>query len=85
MDSEILSEAFNRGIDPLLDLLTPDQVRQISDYHAEEALQARIEELAGRSTQGELTEEERAEYEGYARANRFLSVFQARARRRLVS
>lgn len=85
MDSTILADAFNRGIDPLFDLLTPDQAQRIADYHADDVLQERIEWLAQRSTSGELTDDERAEYEGYARANRFLSVLRARVRRRCVS
>lgn len=32
----------------------------------------RIEELAAQSTEGELSEEERAEYEGDVRANKFI-------------
>jgi hypothetical protein len=44
------------------------------------ALQARIEELGAKSTEGELTAQERAEYEGYVRANKFIAILQRQAR-----
>jgi uncharacterized protein YnzC (UPF0291/DUF896 family) len=43
-------------------------------------LRARIEELAGKSTEGQLTETERAEYAGYVRANKFIATLQRQAR-----
>jgi hypothetical protein len=43
--------------------------------------QARIEELAGKSTEGQLTETERAEYAGYVRANKFIAILQRQGRR----
>ena len=42
-------------------------------------LQARIEELAQKSTEGELTEDERAEYAGYVRANKFVAILKRQA------
>ena len=44
-------------------------------------VQARIEELAEKSTGRSLTEEERAEYEGYVRANMFIAILQRQARK----
>jgi hypothetical protein len=81
MDRKAFTEAFDRATGPVLDLLRPDQARRIADFHGDERLQDRIAELARRSTEGELTDEERSEYEGYAQANRFLAVLQAKARR----
>jgi len=37
-------------------------------------LQSRIEELAQKSTEGELAEDERAEYASYVRANKFVAI-----------
>lgn len=64
-------------------LLSRDQVAQLADYHGDDALQDRIEELAQKSTEGELTDAERAEYEAYASANRFLAILKSKARRAL--
>jgi len=85
MDNDIISEAFRRGVDPVFDLLTPEQAEKIAEYHADEALQRRIEWLAGRANEGALSDEESAEYQGYARANQFLSVLCAGVRRKLAS
>ena len=46
---------------------------------ADRELQARIEELARKSTEGELTEDERAEYVGYVRANKFVAIIKRQA------
>ena len=54
--------AFERGIDPLFRILTPEQAVQIANCHADEPLQQRIEELASKCNEGELSEEELAEY-----------------------
>ena len=43
-------------------------------------LQARIEELASKSTERRLTDVERAESEGCLRANRFVAILQRHAR-----
>jgi uncharacterized protein YnzC (UPF0291/DUF896 family) len=58
---------------------------KIVDFHGDEALQERIEELAGKANEGELTDAERAEYEGYIHANDFIATLQAKARRLLTS
>lgn len=42
-------------------------------------LEARIEELAEKSTEGELTDDERAEYADYVRANKFVAILKRRA------
>lgn len=79
----VAATAFERGIDPLFHFFTPDQTEQIARYRADESFQRRIEELAAKSNEGELSDDERSEYEGYVRANKFVAVLQARARHRL--
>ena len=78
------NNAFERGIAPLFRILTPEQAVQIANCHADEPLQQRIEELASKCNEGELSEEELGEYEGYVRANKFVAVFQTQARRRFM-
>lgn len=77
--------AFDRATQPVLKILNEDQARKIIDFHGDEELQRRIEELATKANEGELTEEELAEYQGYAQANTFIAVLQAKARRLLAS
>ena len=72
--------AFDRAVRPFLQLLLPEKVEAVLSFHAEPALIERIEELACKSTAAELTEQERSEYEGYVRANKFIAVLRKQAR-----
>lgn len=85
MPSMIDAAAFDRATEPVLRIVSRDQAAQIIDFHGDEDLQRRIEELAEKANEGELTEEERAEYEGYVEANSFIAVLQAKARRLFAS
>lgn len=76
-----IQAAFQRGISPLLQLLLPGKEESVIGVMADPTLRSRIELLASKSTEGELTEEERAEYEGYVRANKFVAVLIREARR----
>lgn len=78
------SAAFDRGTDPLLQILTPEQAEQIVAWQTDESLQDRIAELAAKANDGELSAEEQAEYEGYIQANDFVALLQAKARRLLI-
>jgi acetylornithine deacetylase/succinyl-diaminopimelate desuccinylase-like protein len=73
-------DAFDRGIGPVLRMVLPEKAEAILSFRAAPELQARIEELAGKSTDGQLTESEKAEYAGYVRANKFVAVLQRQAR-----
>lgn len=75
--------AFDRATDPIFSLLTPEQARAIIEFRGDDRLANRAEDLARKCNEGELTDEERAEYEAYARANSFIAVMQAKARRLL--
>jgi len=83
MSSDIDSRAFDRVTDPVFRMLNRDQVAILADYHCDESLQQRIEELAAKANEGELTREELAEYEGYAHANRFVAILKVKAQQRL--
>ena len=74
------SAAFDRGVRPLLQMVLPDKAEEVLSFQADSELQKRIEDLAAKSTEGQLTEEERAEYEGYVRANKFVAILQRQAR-----
>ncbi|HET6880852.1 MAG TPA: hypothetical protein VFI31_11895 [Pirellulales bacterium] len=76
--------AFDRAIDPLFSLLTQEQTRAIAAFHGDEKVKQRVEELAGKCDRGQLTDDERAEYEAYASANHLIALMQVKARRRLA-
>lgn len=85
MKTPIDAKAFDRATAPLLKILSRDQATMIVDFHADEELQGRIEELANKANEGKLNEAERAEYQGYVQANNFIAVLQAKARHLLAS
>src|SRR4030095_12883939 len=62
--------AFDRGVRPVLQMVFPEKAEAVLKFKPDPALQARIDELATKCTEGQLTEAERAEYEGYVRANK---------------
>jgi hypothetical protein len=76
-------EAFERGVGPVLRIVLPEKAEAVIRFRAAPELQARIEELAAKSTEGQLTAAERAEYAGYVRANKFIAILQRQARQLL--
>ena len=73
--------AFDRGVRPVAEIVFPDKAQAVLGFKPAPELQTRIEELANKSTDGTLTDAERQEYEGYARANKFIAILQRLARR----
>ena len=67
------------GTGRLTRLLAP-LARQIIALRAAPDLEQRVEELARKAENGELTEAEREEYESYVRASKFISILQSKAR-----
>ena len=72
--------AFDRGVRPVLQLVLPDKAQAVIGFRPDPRLQERIDELAEKSTEGQLSEDEKAEYEGYVRANKFIAILQRQAR-----
>lgn len=85
MTSTAFEVAFDRGTDPVVELLTDEQARALIEFRGDEALRNRIDDLAARHSEGELSPDERSEYEGYVRANKFIAILQAKARKRLAT
>lgn len=79
------NQAFHRGTAPLFALLTTEQIRQLSAWQGDPALEERLSELATKANECELSEDELAEYVGYIEANDLLAVLQAEARHFLKS
>lgn len=63
-----------------MEIVLPDKADALIGFRPDPQLQARIEELARKSTEGELTEDERAEYSGYVRANKFIAILKRQAK-----
>ena len=71
--------AFDRGVRPVMEIVLPDKADAVIQFRADPELETRIEELARKSTEGQLTEDERAEYMGYVRANKFVAILKRQA------
>src|SRR5436190_2271157 len=55
------SLAFDRDVRPMPEIVLPEKADAVIGFRADAELQARIEELAQKLTEGELTEDERAD------------------------
>ena len=71
---------IDRLLGPLVDCLPVDVAAKVANATVDEATQGRIDYLADRCNEGQLTDEERDEYAGYLHAIRVISVLQAKAR-----
>jgi hypothetical protein len=76
---------LDRLLDPIGRVLTPEVAQRLVSLQADPAVQGRLEELADKCTEGQLSPEERAEYETYVQAIDFIAILQAKARHLLSS
>jgi hypothetical protein len=70
-------------LEPVFQTIPRDVARRIVDLQVDEQLQRRVEVLARKANEGELTPQERDEYETYVDAGDVLATLQALARRTL--
>jgi len=71
---------LDRLVEPVVRTLTPAVARALVNLRADPELQARMDELAEKCNEGELTPDEREEYETSIRFGTFLAIIQAKAR-----
>lgn len=76
MESAIL----DKMLEPVARCWTPAVAQQIAALRADPLTQARINELAAKCNEGELTETEQREYEAYVEAIELIGFLQAKAR-----
>ena len=72
-------------VESFAQIFTPERARLILDLRAGDSEQARVDELARKANQGELTPDEAAEYDGYIRFGTRIGILQAKARDYLQS
>ena len=83
MNPTVAVRPLERLMDDLGRCLTPETSRRLVALRADAETQARIDLLADKCTEGELTPEERSEYEAFVGAIGFISILQAKARKNL--
>jgi len=71
---------LDRLLEPITRCLNPESARALVELRADPVAQARIAELAEKCNQGEITPEERQEYETYVRVGNIIAILQAKAR-----
>ena len=72
---------LGRIIDPLARILAPEVARKLVRLRFDAKTQSEIDKLAHKCNEGELSEDERREYETYVHAIDFIAILQAKARR----
>ncbi len=77
--SAILSDM----LEPLTDSLTLESAKRLANLKAKASVQVRLDELAEKSNEGTLTQEETEEYEMYVRVGSVLNLLKAKARQAL--
>jgi hypothetical protein len=76
---------LDRMLEPLSNCFTPEVAARLVQLRPDPRLQARIDELADKCTEGDLTDDERTEYETYVRAGNLIAILQAKARKLIAA
>jgi hypothetical protein len=74
------SAILDRLVEPVVRTLTPDVARALIQLRADPELQARMDELAEKCNEGQLSPDEQDEYETSIRFGNFIAILQAKAR-----
>lgn len=77
--------ALDGLLDPLTSSLDSSALRQIAEFRISAEVQARVDYLAVRANEGELTPEEDAEYQALIDGADMISVLKLKAQRRLAA
>lgn len=70
---------LDRLLDPVVDSLTIEAAEKLVHLTVDKPTQDHIDELADKCTEGELTPDERGEYETFVRATELIAILQAKA------
>ncbi|MBL8795059.1 MAG: hypothetical protein JNM56_14215 [Planctomycetia bacterium] len=70
---------LDRLVDPLVRTFTPEVARSLIQLRADPDVQARMDELAAKRNEGQLTSDEHEEYEASVRFANYLAIIQAKA------
>ena len=72
-------------LEPLSRCLDGESARRVIELQFAPSVQQRTDELAERANEGELTDEERSEYETLINADDFISILKVKARGQIHS
>ena len=74
------SAILERLLEPVTQSLNVEAARKLIRLKADSVTQTRVDELARKCNEGELTPAERSEYERYVTAGTLIAILQAKAR-----
>jgi hypothetical protein len=80
MEDIIESAVLDKMLEPVARCFTPAVAKEIAELRADPPTQARIDQLAVKCNEGELTEAEKREYGAYVEAIDLIGILQAKAR-----
>ena len=75
--SSIISEALR----PITDSLTGETAKQFAELKFTGPIQDRVDLLASKCNEGELSEQERSEYDSLVKVGKILTVLKAKAKK----
>ena len=85
MRQSTVPAVLRRALGPIGDCLTPNASRELLKLSLDKKSQARLDELADKCTEGELTIEERAEYESAVLSLELVLLLQVEAQAALAA
>lgn len=80
MKASASSPVIDQLVTPLGECLTPESARRLLALKADPALQARVDDLGVRHSQGTPTPEEHSEYGRYVTFSTFVAILKSKAR-----
>lgn len=78
--SNTASNVLDQVLAPFTECLTPDVAQRIVDMRADQETQSRLDELADKANEGQLSAMEKTEYAKYREAFHFITILQEKAR-----
>ena len=78
------SAVLDEMLEPVSRCFGLETARALVGMRVSDRTQARVEKLAEKCNEGQLTPDERAEYEAYVQASTMIGILQAKARRALA-
>ena len=83
MPEDFQEKLFAQILEPVTRCLSPKAAGSLARLRAAPIAQARMDELAGKCSEGRLTADEKTEYTAYVSAANLLAILQSKARRLL--
>jgi hypothetical protein len=80
MSTSATASVLDRILDPFVECLTPEVALRVVNLRADVEMQTRLEELADKANEGQLSPDDQAEYDRFREAFHFATILQAKAR-----